>query len=96
MRAIINIIFIIGIICITVGYMQNYTNCLPPKIEYRYVPRTFFEEQTTNVNLRKLYSDMFNESSTWSTYPFNDRITEYNTSNYSNFVENVSNEGRND
>ena len=81
MKAIILIIFIIGIIFITTGYQKNENNNQPTKIEYRYIPRTFYEEQLNNVDLKKLYSDMFDKKSTWSTYPFNDN---------NEFIENIS------
>ena len=87
MKSIILILFIIGIIFITIGYTQNYSQCPAPKIEYRYVPRSFFEEQITSINLKKYYSDVFNQPSTWATYPFNDKIGKYNKKNFSNFVK---------
>ena len=79
--------FIIGLIFIVIGYLENYKKCPPPKIEYRYVPRSFYEEQVSSINLRKHYSNIFDEPSTWSTYPFNDKLGAYNTKNYGNFVE---------
>tara|TARA_Y100000385_G_scaffold190689_2_gene197094 strand:+ start:2014 stop:2292 length:279 start_codon:yes stop_codon:yes gene_type:complete len=92
MKAIILMIFIIGIVCITIGYKNNYSKCPPPTIEYRYIPRTFYEEQITNVDLKNLYSNIFNEKSTWSTYPFNESNSKYNENNYDNFIETSSNE----
>lgn len=82
MKAIILIIFIIGIVLITTGYHKNQNKNQPTKIEYRYIPRTFYEEQLNNVDLKKLYSDMFDKKSTWSTYPFND--------NNHDFIEKIS------
>ena len=87
MKSLVLIIFIIGIVFITVGYMENYNKCPPPRIEYRYIPRSFYEEQVSSINLKNFYSDIFNEPSTWSTYPFNDSVGKYNKKNYTNFVE---------
>ena len=87
MRIVIIIIFIIGIVFIVTGYMENFKQCPLPKIEYRYIPRSFYEEQVSPVDLKKTYSDMFNSPSTWSTYPFNDKLGNYNNNNYSNFVK---------
>ena len=87
MKSIVFIIFIIGIIFITIGYTQNYNKCPPPQIEYRYIPRSFYEEQITSMNLKNFYSDVFNQPSTWSTYPFNNKSAMYNKNNYSNFIE---------
>lgn len=89
MKSIIFILFIIGIVMITVGYMENYKKCPLPKIEYRYIPRSFYEEQVSSVNLKNLYSDMFNEPDSWSKYPLASisSLNTFNTSNYSNFLQ---------
>lgn len=54
-------ILLIGIILITIGYSKTTLKCPPPEIEYRLVPRTFFEEQMSNQNLTQL--DMFSDTS---------------------------------
>ena len=74
---------------ITIGYMENYKKCPLPKIEYRYIPRSFYEEQVSSVNLKNLYSDMFNEPDSWSKYPLANisTVNAFNTSNYSNFLQ---------
>ena len=87
MKSIILILFITGIVLISVGYTKNQYHCPAPKIEYRYVPRSFYEEQNTSTNLKNLYSDMFDKQSTWSSYPFNQQQNNYDSKNYSNFVE---------
>lgn len=87
MKSFILIIFIIGIVFVTIGYMENYNKCPPPQIQYRYIPRSFYEEQVSSTNIRKFYSDIFNEPDTWSTYPFNENNTKYNRMNYKNFIE---------
>ena len=69
MRSFILFLFVLGVIFIAIGYTESYKNCPLPKIEYRYVPRSFYEEQVSGSNLTQLYSDMFNERDMWSTYP---------------------------
>ena len=69
MKSFILIFFIIGIIMVITGYNEHYKNCPEPLIEYRYIPRSFYDEQVSDVNLKNLYSDMFNKPSTWSKYP---------------------------
>ena len=39
------IFFFIGIILLIIGYFKQYNTCPPPKIEYRYIPRTFEDDQ---------------------------------------------------
>ena len=59
----------IGIIMITVGYMDNKVKEVKQerKIEYRFVPRTFLEEQTYAVDLKSNFADMFEQDSYLST-----------------------------
>ena len=62
----------IGIILIISGYFKKIYTCPPTKIEYRYIPRNFYEEQNSEVNLKGLYSDIFDKSSIWTKYPLGD------------------------
>ena len=88
MKGIMILMLYVGITMIIVGYMKNYQKCDEPKIEYRYVPRTFFEEQIAPTDLKKSFSGMFNDQSTWLSYPFNGTTNvEYNKQNYDNFIK---------
>lgn len=84
MKSLILIFFIIGVVMITKGYMENYSKCPLPTIEYRYIPRNFYEEQITETNVKNTYSDMFNKSDAWSKYPNN--IDDTDNTNNSNFI----------
>lgn len=72
MKSIGILLLIIGIVFISIGYNERISKCPLPKIEYRYVPRNFYEEQNSQVNLKNLYSNIFDKSSTWSKYPLGD------------------------
>ena len=86
MKSLILIFFIIGVVMITKGYMENYSKCPLPTIECRYIPRNFYEEQITETNVKNTYSDMFNKScrTAWSKYPNN--IDDTSNTNNSNFI----------
>ena len=71
MKSLILIIFIVGLVFVVIGYTENYKKCPLPKIEYRYIPRNFYEEQVTEHNLKNMYSDMFNKPDTWQNYANN-------------------------
>ena len=45
MKSIVLILAMIGIIMLAVGYVKSNLQCPPPLIEYRYVDKTFNEEQ---------------------------------------------------
>jgi hypothetical protein len=53
----------LGIIFITIGYMNNKNkeNKTEPQIEYRFVPRTLYDEQIENINVIDTYSKMFSD-----------------------------------
>jgi hypothetical protein len=89
MRTIIFTFFIVAIIFIVIGYFENYKDCPLPKIEYRYVPRSFYEEQVSGMNLKNLYSDIFNDPEIWSSYPLG--MVENNASlsktQFKNFIQ---------
>jgi hypothetical protein len=65
MRPVILTLFLAGIIFLVVGYVNQIKKCPPPKIEYRFIPRTFEEEQNNPVLVSQLFNDMFSEPSTW-------------------------------
>ena len=89
MKSFIMILFIIGLILIFVGYSEKKHHCPETKIEYRYIPRSFYEEQVTSTNLKNLYSNIFDKPSIWSSYPFNTNERNFNSKNYNNFSQKV-------
>ena len=65
MRKIIFItILFIGILCAVVGYMKN-SNINEPQIVYRYIPRTFEEEQNDPTDVSDIFKTMFTMPSPW-------------------------------
>jgi hypothetical protein len=53
--------FMLGVIFITVAYMNNKVENISEnkKIEYRLVPRTIYDEQIENTNVSTVMSDIF-------------------------------------
>jgi hypothetical protein len=67
MKAVVLILALIGIILLSVGYVKSNLQCPPPKIEYRYIPKTFDDEQdvhTPVLSVGGMYS-MFEDDSPW-------------------------------
>lgn len=89
MKSIILILLILGVLFMTISYMERYKKCPLPKIEYRYIPRSFYEEQISTTNLKNFYSDMFNEAEAWAKYPLASigAVNSFNNANYSNFIQ---------
>jgi hypothetical protein len=67
MKAIILLIAMIGIVMIAAGFIQNNLQCPPPRVEFRYIPKTFNEEQQVHTPLLSMSGiyDMFEKDSPW-------------------------------
>lgn len=65
MKPIILTLMLAGIIFLVVGYVNQMQKCPPPKIEYRFIPRTFEEEQNNPAMVSEIFKDMFEEPSVW-------------------------------
>jgi len=65
MKSIIILLCMVGVIMIAVGYTRQYTVCPRPRIEYRYIPRTFYDEQLSSPNILKQFSSMFEDENPW-------------------------------
>lgn len=64
MKSLIVFFFLLGVILIIYGQQSNI--CPPPRIEYRYIPRTFEQEQLDRVPILATYGDLFTKSSPWT------------------------------
>ncbi len=59
MKSLALLLLFIGLSFLIVGYMNQITIKQKPIIEYRYIPRTFQEEQNEPPILTDLYRKMF-------------------------------------
>jgi hypothetical protein len=67
MKSIVLILALIGIILLAVGYVKSNLQCPPAKIEYRYIDKTFEDEQDVQMPILStagMYS-MFENDSPW-------------------------------
>lgn len=53
------LIFLIGLILIYLTLQIESKKCPPPKIEYRFIPRTFTEEQESPIKASEIFKSMF-------------------------------------
>jgi len=67
MKSIILILALIGIIMIATGYVKSNLQCPPPKIEYRYIEKTFDEDQNVHTPILSMsgMSSMFEDDTPW-------------------------------
>lgn len=64
-KLIMIIIIFIGIMFITVGVIRNDQQCPKQEIIYRYIPRTFEDEQNEPVYVSDIFKTMFSQPSAW-------------------------------
>lgn len=63
-RKVIFLLFIIGVIFVVIAVSKNSCNC-NDKIIYRYIPRTFEEEQNEPVYVTDIFKTLFSQPGVW-------------------------------
>ena len=87
MNSLVLLLFLIGVILVTIGYTKSNNNCPLPKIQYKFIPRSLYEEQFSPNNTSSKFKNMFNESSPWYNYHQGNLNFENETNNYDNFFK---------
>jgi hypothetical protein len=64
-RTILIILFFTGIIFVVIEFAKNGKTCPKEKIIYRYVPRTFDEEQDEPAYPSDIFQAMFTQPTPW-------------------------------
>ena len=61
MKSLILILLIVGIVLFAIGYQRKLINKMETKtiVEYRFIPRSIYEDQFTPQKLEGTHQDMF-------------------------------------
>jgi hypothetical protein len=62
---ILMILLILFLIIIEITRLNTYKKCPKPIIEYRYIPRTFKDEQEEPISIEDIFGIMFSKPSPW-------------------------------
>jgi hypothetical protein len=65
MRSIVLFFTFIGVILITVGYVKTNMKCPPPLVQFKYLPKTFDEEQNRPLPITNVFGKMFSADTPW-------------------------------
>jgi len=67
MKSIVLILAMIGMIMLGVGYVKSNLQCPPNRVEYRYVERTFDQEQNAPKPILSIsgMNSMFEDDTPW-------------------------------
>ena len=79
---------LLGMFFILVGYFKFNKSCPPAKIEYRYIPRTFYNEQMSPGNVQQTFNNMFSSNTAWMNHPLG---TDSSNTNLNNNTNNLMN-----
>lgn len=63
MKSIVLFFFLVGLMMIIIG--NKKFSCLPPRVEYRYIPRSFTAEQYDRVPILATYGKLFTHADPW-------------------------------
>ena len=68
MKSLVLLLMVLGIMMMTIGYHQKMQENYKTEkvIEYRYIPRSLFEEQVQPVNLQQSFYDMFRKDNVFT------------------------------
>jgi hypothetical protein len=65
-QGVVLILFVLGVIFISVDLTKSaYNQCPQSKVIYKFVPRTFREEQESPISVSELFAKMFEEPTPW-------------------------------
>ena len=64
-KIIILTILFIGILMISISIVKDSAYCQKERIIYKYIPRTFENEQTNEVSVTDIFNVMFTQPSPW-------------------------------
>ena len=63
MKSIIIFFLFLGILFIMKG--QSQLECPPPRVEYRYIPKPFIDQQYERLPILATYGKLFSHASPW-------------------------------
>ena len=65
MKALVFLLMFIGFVFVVIGFVKTNQTCPPPIVQFRYIPKTFNEEQNVQVPVTAIFSKMFNDTTPW-------------------------------
>ena len=67
MKSIVLLLAIVGLVMLGVGYVKSNLQCPPNRIEYRYVEKTFDQDQNTPAPILSIsgINSMFEDDTPW-------------------------------
>jgi len=72
MKSLVLLLFVIGIVMLTTGYQRKMlkTYEIEKQVEYRFIPRSIYDQQMSAPTVTKSFSDMFERQPIFMTSPY--------------------------
>ena len=65
MKSFVILLMVIGICMVVVGYNKSNQMCPADRVEFRYIPRTFEQEQEAPTPVLSIFGKMFRDEDAW-------------------------------
>lgn len=72
MKSLVLLLFVIGVIMLTTGYQKQLLKSyeIEKQVEYRFIPRSIYEEQLGQPTVTKSFAEMFERKPVFMTSPY--------------------------
>jgi hypothetical protein len=72
MKSLVMLLFIVGVVMLTIGYQKELLSKAEVKerVEYRFIPRSIYEEQFGKQDLTRSFRDMFDYEDVYLNTPY--------------------------
>lgn len=65
MKSLVLLLLVVGVCMIVIGYNKSNQICPANRVEFRYIPRTFEQEQEVPVPVLSVFGKMFQDEDAW-------------------------------
>jgi hypothetical protein len=65
MKALVFLLMFVGFVFVVIGFVKTNQECPPPIVQFRYIPKTFNEEQNVRVPVTSIFGKMFSDITPW-------------------------------
>jgi hypothetical protein len=72
MKSLVILLFIIGVVMLSLGYQKELLSNaeIKERVEYRFIPRSIYEEQFGKQDLTRSFRDMFDYEDVYLNTPY--------------------------
>ncbi len=65
MKSLVFLFLLVGFVLVVIGFVKTNQDCPPPIVQFRYIPKTFNQEQSVQQPISSIFGTMFDNVSPW-------------------------------